>query len=284
MFILERKGGAANLKRNVRAVLLILFSAILLFSAWKVFDILRTYHVSQNAYDDLDRFVQVDPTTALPAESPAAGETPTPQNGISGAADPVNWPRVDFDELKAINPDVVGWIVIEGTNINYPILQGVDNDYYLNHLPDGTANRAGSIMLDAGNQQGWCDDLNVVHGHRMRTGDMFGSLHLFGKADYAMEHLNMILYTPGGDYRIELIAACTVDGKRLGFPANFQDDAAFEAYVGQLVRSSAYKAGWLPEREDRLILLSTCAYVYDNARFVLLGRLAPLTAETSPVQ
>ncbi|MBR3765056.1 MAG: class B sortase [Clostridia bacterium] len=206
------------------------------------------------------------PDESVPTESPA----PTS--------------ALDFPALRQTMPDVVGWIVIEGTNINYPIVQGVDNDYYLNHLPDGTANRAGSIMLDAGNQQGWCDDLNVVHGHRMRTGDMFGSLHLFGKSDYAMEHLNMILYTPGGDYRIELIAACTVDGKRLGFPANFQDDAAFEAYVGQLVRSSAYKAGWLPEREDRLILLSTCAYVYDNARFVLLGRLAPLTAETSPVQ
>ena len=94
----------------------------------------------------------------------------------------------------------------------------------------------------------------------------------------------MILYTPGGDYRIELIAACTVDGKQLGFPTNFRDDAAFDAYVSVLVRNSAYKAGWLPQREDRLIILSTCAYTYDNARFVLLGRLTPLTAEALPAE
>ena len=181
-------------------------------------------------------------------------------------------------------PDVVGWIVIEGTNIHYPVVQGIDNNYYLNHLPDGTANRSGSIMLDADNLPDWSDDLNVVHGHRMRTGDMFGSLHLFAEAAYAQEHLNMILYTPGGDYRIELIAACTVDGKQLGFPTNFRDDAAFDAYVSVLVRNSAYRAGWLPQREDRLIILSTCAYTYDNARFVLLGRLTPLTAEALPAE
>lgn len=191
---------------------------------------------------------------------------------------------MDFDALRQTIPDIVGWIVIEGTNINYPIVQGVDNDYYLSHLPDGTANRAGSIMLDAGNLPDWCDDLSVVHGHRMRTGDMFGKLHLFASAKYAGEHLNMLLYTPGGDYRIELLAACTMDGLRWGFPANFQDDAAFEAYVGALIRNSAYKADWVPQREDRLILLSTCAYVYDNARFVLLGRLVPLTAEPFPAE
>lgn len=184
---------------------------------------------------------------------------------------------MDFSALRGVIPDIVGWIVIEGTNINYPIVQGVDNAFYLNHLPDGTANRSGSIMMDFANAPDWSDDLNVIHGHRMRTGDMFGSLSLFAEEEYAREHLNMLLYTPQGDYRIELIAACTVDGKRLGFPTNFRDDAAFAAYVGQLTRWSEYTADFIPAREDRLIILSTCAYVYDNARFVVLGRLVPLT-------
>ena len=184
---------------------------------------------------------------------------------------------MDFEALRKIIPDIRGWIVIEGTNINYPIVQGRDNAFYLDHLPDGTPNRAGSIMLDADNAPDWHDDLNVLHGHRMRTGDMFGSLSAFAEADYAREHLAMWLFTPQGDYRIELIAACTVDGKALGFPTNFRYDAAFAAYVNQLVRRSAYQPETLPAREDRLVILSTCAYTFDNARFVLLGRLVPLT-------
>lgn len=183
---------------------------------------------------------------------------------------------MDFETLRSVIPDIVGWIVIDGTNINYPIVQGTDNAFYLEHLPDGTPNRAGSIMLDMENSPDWTDDLSVIHGHRMRTGDMFGSLSLFAEADYAGDHLTMTLYTPQGDYRIELIAACTVDGKELGFPANFRDDAAFSAYVRQLTRRSAYQADFTPVREDRLVILSTCAYTYDNARFVLLGRLVPM--------
>lgn len=183
---------------------------------------------------------------------------------------------MDFEALRKIIPDIRGWIVIEGTNINYPIVQGWDNAFYLDHLPDGTPNRAGSIMLDVDNTPDWSDDLNILHGHRMRTGDMFGSLSAFAEADYAREHLAMWLFTPQGDYRIEMIAACTVDGKALGFPTNFRDDAAFAAYVNQLVRRSAYQPEMQPAREDRLIILSTCAYTFDNARFVLLGRLAPL--------
>lgn len=131
-------------------------------------------------------------------------------------------------------------------------------------------------MLDADNQPDWSDDLSIVHGHRMRTGDMFGSLSKFAEKEYARKHLSMLLYTPQGDYRIELIAACTVDGKQLGYPTNFRDDAAFEAYLRQLTRRSDYQPEALPQREDRLIILSTCAYTFDNARFVLLGRLVPL--------
>lgn len=183
---------------------------------------------------------------------------------------------LDFVSIGQRIPDIRGWLVVPDTNINYPVVQGTDNDFYLDHLPDGTANRSGSIMLDVENAPDWTDTVNILHGHRMRSGEMFGSLNKFGDAKYAAAHDRMMLYTPEGDYHVQLIAACTVDGVSLGYPTSFKDDAAFERFLRKLTTRSAYQTDVTPTREDRLLLLSTCAYTFDNARFVVLGLLTPM--------
>lgn len=180
---------------------------------------------------------------------------------------------LDFEALSETMPDVCGWLTVPGTVIDYPIVQGSDNAFYLEHLPDGTANRAGSIMLDAENAADWSDDVSLIHGHHMRAGTMFGSLQDFEDEDFAAAHSEFMLYTPQGDHRVALIAACTVDGEQFGFDTAFESDILFDEYIGYLISRSAYVSDIIPVRGDRLILLSTCAYTFDNARFVVLGML-----------
>jgi len=118
------------LKKVARICLMLFFTFTLLLSGWKLWQINSGYREGSNSYEALEQYVSYT-TTVLE-------ETVQDSTAITEKPNVSRWPQVDFEHLRAINPDVMGWICIEGTNINYPIVQGTDNDYYLTHLFDGT--------------------------------------------------------------------------------------------------------------------------------------------------
>ena len=85
-------------------------------------------------------------------------------------------PEIDFDALKTVNEDVVGWLYLPDTVISYPVVQGDDNSYYLKHLVDGTYNANGCLFMDHKNQRDLKDDNTLIYGHHMESGKMFASL------------------------------------------------------------------------------------------------------------
>ena len=180
---------------------------------------------------------------------------------------------VDFDALRRRCPDAVCWISIDGTRVNYPVVQGEDNLYYLKHLPDGTANAAGSILMDAACDPLFGNDVTILHGHHMRSGAMFGSLDAYREAAYAGAHPVIRLSTPDGDWDVDVFAACTVNGATFGYTTTFADEQVFDRFVAQLKAASAFDAGVSVAYGDRLLLLSTCAYSFADARFVVAGRI-----------
>ena len=181
---------------------------------------------------------------------------------------------VDFIALRAACPDVVGWIRIDGTVIDYPVVRGPDNDFYLHHLPDGTPNDGGSIMMDAACAGDFSCEVTILHGHHMRSGAMFGDLDEYAKADYFAAHPVLRLVTPDGGFDVEIFAAFTVNGASFGYPTGFATDAEFDEFVAAARVRSAFDADVDVSRGDRLLLLSTCAYSFENARFIVLGRIA----------
>lgn len=168
---------------------------------------------------------------------------------------------------------MVGWIFLEDSGVNYPIVQGEDNVYYLNHLPDGTQNEAGSILLDQANAPDFSDTVSILHGHHMRSGAMFGELESYAEESYYKSHPEMTLFTPQGDYRVQVFAACTVDGETFEYPTAFADAAEFDAFVDEMRRATPYETQVEAAYGDRLLLLSTCAYSFREARFVVIGKL-----------
>ena len=112
---------------------------------------------------------------------------------------------IDFDKLKETNQDIYAWIEIPDTQINYPVVQGGDDDaYYLNHTIDGTEGYPGSIYTERINAKDFSDFNTVIYGHNMKDGSMFMGLHNFEDPQYMKEHPNVKIYTPEKEltYRI----------------------------------------------------------------------------------
>ncbi len=191
---------------------------------------------------------------------------------IQGQGDE-NTQTFDFDLLRESMPDVVGWITIEGTQIDYPIVQGEDNDYYLHHLPDGERNAAGSIMMDCACDGVFGNELNIIHGHHMKNDSMFGSLDCYKEKAYYLKHPTIQLYTPDGDFDVAIFAACTLDGEAFGYPTEFSSDSAFEKFIDKCRSRSAFTTDIDVSCGDRLLLLSTCSYSYETERMIVLGKI-----------
>ena len=179
----------------------------------------------------------------------------------------------DFDRLRQTMPDIVGWIRLDDSVIDYPVVHGEDNDYYLSHFPDGTKNRFGSIMMDKANSGNFNDTVNILHGHHMRGGSMFGGLHNYESREYWETHKTIRLMTPAGDYDVAVFAAYTVNGYTFGYHTNFDTEEDFDKFLRRAVTSTPYDTGVEVTFDDRILMLSTCAYSFDGARFIVLGKI-----------
>ena len=182
--------------------------------------------------------------------------------------------QVDFDELKKINGDTVAWIYSEGTPIDYPVVLGEDNAFYLDHTFTGRPGSAGAIFMDMGNQDDFSDANTAIYGHHMRNGSMFASLDKYRKQSYYDAHPVIYLYTPGGNYAIELFSAYVRDASLL--PHDFESPEAFLAYVEKIKALSDFKSDVSVGADDRIVTLVTCNYNYDDARYVVHGKLTLL--------
>ncbi len=248
---------------------LIVCVAVFLVAVWNIVSILVSYRQGEQLYTETAaQFVQENPPEQ-------AGETGTVEAAQSSAAalETVETPpiSVDFDSLQAVNPEVVGWIYCPDTAINYPVLQGTDNEYYLNHLYDGTYNSSGSIFVDCNNSAGFSDANIILYGHHMRNGSMFAGLEKFADQSYYEAHPVMWLLTPEGNYKILLLSGYTTSYDSDAYTIIYQPGQTMEDYLTQCLSHSDFTAQVDADGAEKLITLSTCAYSFENARYVLHG-------------
>lgn len=224
----------------------------------------------------LERKSGVDYYAELAAEVRAAAVsaavTPEPTAAPLDAVQDELLP-LDFDALRVSFPDIVGWISIEGTAIDYPVVQGVDNDFYLTHLPDKNKNSAGSIMMDVACDPAFGCAVTILHGHHMRSGAMFGDLDLYLEDGYYEEHPTMLLKTPDGNFNVEIFAATIVNGREYGYLTSFRSEEEFDDFMTELREGSAFESDVEVSFGDRMLMLSTCEYTYDDARLLVVGKI-----------
>ena len=244
-------------------ILTLTLTGILVFSGYQIYKIISEYESGERTYDDLEIYVSTPSITS------------TPQNSSESEEKTENaWPEVDFEGLAAINPDIVGWIYSEGTPINYPIVHGTDNSYYLKHLYTGEYNGAGSIFLDSRNSSDFSDRHIVVYGHHIQNNSMFSSLTGYKQQEYYEAHPILYLMTPEDNYEIEVLAGYVASVKDDAWQITFDSEESFQAWIGKAIEKSTFSSNITPAVTDHIITLSTCSYEFDNARYVLVGILS----------
>lgn len=182
--------------------------------------------------------------------------------------------NLSLSELAAINPDVCGWLTIDGTHIDYPVVIGETDMEYVNKDVYGEFALSGSIFLDSENARDLSDPYTLVYGHHMDNGAMFGDVVEFVNAEYFAEHTSGTFYLPEATYSIEIFACLEVDAfdSVIYSPASQPegDISRLLDYVdGKAVQSR--DIGVAPE--DQVIGLSTCSDTETNGRVVIFGRL-----------
>ena len=240
-------------------------------------------HQSRDAKTSADAFNELEDLIAMPTETTDAA-TPTVDATAPSEPEATIDPELAeaqaaYEKYKALyeqNNDFIGWISIEDTNISYPVMQSVDEpDFYLKHGFDKSYSDYGVPYLDEACATGLSNNL-VIYGHNMKNGSMFYSLLNYREQSYYDAHPVMYLNTPSQNYKIEVFSGyiCNYDSDTyaLSFPS--EDD--YVAYQQKMKSQSDFSCNVELAPTDRVITLSTCTYEYDNARYVVQGKLVPL--------
>ena len=264
-----------------RTLVFCLFALIFLVSGGITASTLLAHHKADKAIQELrvqareslsgyGMVVRAEDNAAQQPEKPEAADPAVKEKA------PERQISMDFTELLKVNPDIKGWIFGEGTNVDYPVLHTDNNDFYMDHLYNKEYNSSGSIFSDYRNRGDFTDRNTVLYGHHMGNGTMFGSIEHYASQDFYDATPTMMLYTPEGDYLIELICGTHESGDDQFVEFDFKTEEEFQEYVESFRKRSTFKSDVQVQPGDKLISLCTCAYVFDNARFMLMGRLVPL--------
>lgn len=172
---------------------------------------------------------------------------------------------IDFAALQAQYPDAIGWIRIPGTVIDYEIMRsGADSaeNLYLDHAPDKSYRRSGSIYMQTLNTADFSDPNTVLYGHNMANGTMFADLHQFRKADFFARNDTILIYIPGHILTYRIYAAFVYDDRHILNSFDFDDPSEYQAFLNQTLNPTTMKRqvreGVSVTTDDRIVTLSTC--------------------------
>ena len=177
-------------------------------------------------------------------------------------------------ELIALNPDVRGWLTIDNTHIDYPLLQGTNNVKYVNTDVYNNFSLSGSVFMDFSNAGDVTDFYTLVYGHHMEGGAMFGDLEHFTQAQYFDEHPTGTLFLPDYTYDIRLFACLMVDAFDPYVFHPLVDDGKETEMLQYLKETAVQYRETVITPQDHIIGLSTCSDAATNARTVVFGLLS----------
>lgn len=225
--------------------------------------------LAQNARSSAE---PAQPETTIPvSKSAAPEETYTETQPVLLIDIPIN-----FAYLQAENTDIIGWIAVDGTTIDYPVMYDTTyNLYYLNHNYAGTSSGYGSIFILGENSSDFSDFNTVVYGHNMLDGHMFAQLHKFRDRSFFDSHGEIIVYTPDYKLTYQVFAAYRNDNLDIIANNDFSTEALKSQYIDSIYAHTdlaLFKPEYQVTASDRIITLSTCIG-NPSFRFIVQGVL-----------
>ena len=225
----------------------LIFLVLFVYSSIQIVMPLRAYHTARTEYIQLRNDFGIPPMDAISLPEPFDDEYLVECDDFEQYLDELSQKNVFFDILYNINSDVVFWLVLPGSNVSYPVVQGVDNELYLRRTFQGEQNASGAIFLDYRNCANLTDVHTLIYGHNMLDGSMFAALH-------SWDGDHFIIFKPD-----EIIVYRVLDRQTMS-----DNDALF--FIPNDV--------W--DNEDSIVTLSTCVSGAPHLRYVVHGqRLSP---------
>ncbi|MBQ8305910.1 MAG: class B sortase [Blautia sp.] len=250
-------------------IILIAAVAVFCYAAYYLINIYLEY---KKGVDEYNTIAEMAVTERAPDEE-VPEETPANENGGSRLVPPM---IVDFEKLQQVNGDVCGWIYVEALDgVNYPMVRGEDNSYYLHMTYEKNYNFAGTIFLDFENKRDFSDCNTIIYGHNMKNGSMFGQLKRFTTtAETYKKSKYFWIFTPEASYRYEIISAYTTAVDSDTYTLFKGPGSEFEEYLTKIRSYSQIPEQGKPDKEpdimDKIVTLSTCTGDY-STRYVVQG-------------
>lgn len=245
----RKKKGGSNIVSNIILVIAIVVFAV---SAYKLYGIFSEYNKGDKEYQKIqDLVINTEKKDDTKEETFSA----------------------DFEKLLEMNSDVVGWIRFdEPSEINYPVVQGRDNEEYLKRTFEANTNKLGTLFVDVNNPGDFSGRNTFIYGHNMKNGSMFAQLLKYKDDSFYKEHPYFYIYTPDGKVRTyEIFSAGVVKDTSDSYIMDYADDAAFQTYIDYIKQQSAYPTSTEVTTASKIVSLSTCTNVRDDERFLVHG-------------
>ncbi|GGA74429.1 class B sortase [Ornithinibacillus halotolerans] len=235
---------------------------VFLFAAYNLVEIAMEYYKNRKSLEDVQETFY-----ASAAEKGSAN--------LTDKASDLPIVQEEFKELLEQNEEVVGWIKIPGTEIDYPVLQADNNTDYLNKGFNKEYSIAGSIFMDYRNTIDSMKQNTVIYGHRMKDGSMFDDLIKYKDEDFFEEHKTFEIKTLYDTYEAEIFAVYITTTEFNYIETNFASDDEFAKYLTEIREQSMYQTDVEVDEDDQVLTLSTCDYLLDpnEGRMVVQAKL-----------
>lgn len=186
---------------------------------------------------------------------------------------------IDFAKLKKVNPEVAGWLRVDGTDIDYPVMypKNTGDSYYLYHTYKYEYSSAGAIYFERQNSPDFSDPVTVLYGHNWRTNGYFRPLYNFKNYDFFEKNKYMYILTPERKLTYEIYAAYRYDNRHILNSFDFSQPAVLENYLQMTLNpdtiSKSIRSGITLNADSKILTLSTCWEGDKNSRFLVQGVL-----------
>lgn len=255
----KKSGKKSGKKKSNLISNIILVVAIIVFcvSAFQLFNIFKGYHEGRSEYDKVRKLAV---TTDKKKADKETGD------GF----------QVNFEELLKMNPDTIGWIRFtpEPAQINYPIVQGQDNEKYLKTTFTANENTLGAIFLNVDNLSDYSDKNSIIYGHRMKDGSMFRHLQDYDSKSFWEKNPYFYIYTlDGRKLTYHIYSVGQVEDTSDTYLTSFESEEAYQSFLDMTKEVAMYDTGVEVTTEDKIVTLSTCTSASDEHRFVVRGVL-----------
>lgn len=191
---------------------------------------------------------------------------------------------LSFEELQKLNPDVIGWITLDDTPVDYPLVRGSNNKKYINTSPEGKFSLTGSIFMDYRNDASFKDFNTIIYGHNMDPNVMFGVIKEYYDEAFFLKHRKGEIFFDGEEHELEIVMLINGDGYDFElYSVCAQDNDSKKKYLEYLNTLVVFSQGDPLTVDDTIVLLSTCSPDETNGRNILVGRILNISNEEDQI-